>query len=372
MAETFAGTDAGGRKDGSLNGEPGASEKEAAIREHFVHQAASCDVLGSPFTARLCRALSRCIDKRTATGRRVLEWPGHTRHDALSLRLCGGLHALVLSGKDGELSAVYPPAETDEETLARTLPGAIARNDERLRRSLDSAPQTNEIARSGMLLPGFLAIAHETGLPLALHEIGSSAGLNLLFDHFHYRYGDGEWGDASSPVRPAPEVRGTAPPLDGTLEVLSRQGSDIAPIDVANEADRLRLRSYIWPDQTLRLSRLDAAIELTAEVPFSVEKADAALFVKQKLGTRDPGSVFVLFHSIMWQYMPETTKKEIETALAEAGRAASSATPIAWLRMEPADTRDPYATLSLTLWPGGETRRLAKCDYHGRWIEWIG
>jgi hypothetical protein len=347
------------------------SEKEATIRNHFVHQAAGCDGLGSPFTARLCRALSRCIDRSTATGRRVLDWPGHTRHDALSLRLCGGLHALVLSGQDGELSAVYPPAETDEETLVRTLPGAIARNDEWLQRSLDSAPQTNEIARSGMLLPGFLAIARETGLPLALHEIGSSAGLNLLFDRFHYHYGDAEWGDVNSPVRLAPKVRGTAPQLDGTIEVLFRQGSDIAPINVADEADRLRLRSYIWADQTQRLLRLDAAIELAADVPFSLEKADAALFVKQRLGKLRPGSVFVLFHSIMWQYMPETTKKAIEAALSEAGRAASSGAPVAWLRMEPADTRDPYATLSLTLWPVGETRRLARCDYHGRWIEWI-
>jgi hypothetical protein len=354
-----------------LSGEPGSSEKEAAIREHFVHQAASCDVLGSPFTARLCRALSRCIDRTTATGRRVLEWPGHTRHDALSLRLCGGLHALVLSGKDGELTAVYPPAEADEETLGGTLPGAIARNDEWLRRSLDSAPQTNEIARSGMLLPGFLAIARETGLPLALHEIGSSAGLNLLFDRFHCRYGDAEWGEPNSPVRLEPEVRGAPPPLEGDLKVVWRQGSDIAPIIVADEADRLRLRSYIWPDQALRLSRLDAAIELAADVPFSLEKADAALFVKQRLGARRPDSVFVLFHSIMWQYMPETTKAEIEDALAEAGKTASSSAPIAWLRMEPIDTRHPHATMSLTLWPDGATRHLAKCDYHGRWIEWM-
>ncbi len=126
-----------------------------------------------------------------------------------------------------------------------------------------------------------------------------------------------------------------APPLDGRLEVVSRQGSDIAPIDVADEADRLRLRSYIWADQALRLSRLDAAIELAADVPFSLEKADAAQFVKQRLGARRPGSVFVLFHSIMWQYIPETTKAEIEAALAEAGETASSSAPIAWLRMEP-------------------------------------
>ena len=71
-----------------------------------------------------------------------------------------------------------------------------------------------------MLLPGFLPIARETGLPLALHEIGSSAGLNLLFDRFHYRYGDVEWGDPASPVRLAPEVRGNPVPIDGAAEIV--------------------------------------------------------------------------------------------------------------------------------------------------------
>jgi hypothetical protein len=345
--------------------------KEAAIRDHFVHQAMACDRLGSPFTARLCRALSRSLDRSIATGRRVLDWPGHTRADALSLRLCGGLHALVLSGADGQLSAVYPPADANEETIADVLPGVLARNDERLFRSLDSAPQTNEIARSGMLLPGFFAIAQETGLPLAVHEIGSSAGLNLLFDRFNYRYDEIEWGIPNSPVRLSPEVRGITPPLDGKLKIVSRQGNDIAPIDVGNMTERLRLRSYIWADQAVRLSRLDAAIELAADTPFSLEKSDAALFVKHRLNERPAGAVFVLFHSIMWQYIPQATKAEIEAVLTNASSGALPAAPLAWLRMEPLDTRDAHAMLSLTLWPGGTTRQLARCDYHGRWIEWI-
>ena len=172
--------------------------RHAAIREHFLHQARACDDLGSPFTARLCGALSATLDTSTAAGRRALDWPGDPRADALALRLCGGLHALVLSEADAALMAVYPPAQTDEPALARSLPGALERNDVKLLASLDSAPQTNEIGRSGMLLPGFLAIARETRLPLALHEIGASAGLNMLFDRFSYRYGDRVWGDAAT------------------------------------------------------------------------------------------------------------------------------------------------------------------------------
>jgi hypothetical protein len=345
--------------------------REITVREHFRGQAAASDTLESPFTARLCRALADILDRNTLTGTRTLDWPGDPRVDALSLRLCGGLHAIVLSGDDALLAAAYPPDAADEETLRRVLPGAIARNDLRLATSLAGAPQTNEIARSGMLLPGLLLIARETGLPLALHEIGSSAGLNLLFDRFHYRYGEVEWGDPASAVRLQPELRGAAIPMDGVANVVSRKGSDIAPIYVKDSAGRLRLRSYIWPDQTARLERLGAAMALAAATPFELERTDAAAFVAKNLAARSPGSAFVLFHTIMWQYMPRATKDAILAALQEAGEKATADAPIARLRMEPRDPANNWAVLSLTLWPGGETRRLANCDFHGRWIEWI-
>jgi len=348
------------------------SDNAPAIRAHFEAQAKACDKLGSAFTARLCRALAEVLDRETETGRRILGWQGDPRDDALALRMCGGLHALVLSGADERLAGIYPPSRIDDDaTLLATLAGAIARNDATLFATLANAPQTNEIARSGMLLPGFLAIARETGLPLALHEIGSSAALNLLFDRFRYRYGEAEWGEAGSPLRLAPELRGKLPPLDGNLGVAGRHGCDIAPVDIGKPADRLRLRSYIWADQALRLERLDAVIGLAASVPFTLEQADAAAFVHTRLATRQSGTTFVLFHSIMWQYMPQATRADISAALEAAGNGATANAPIAWLRMEPLATADPYATLSLTLWPGGETRYLARCDYHGRWIEWL-
>jgi hypothetical protein len=349
----------------------GPDDIAGRVRDHFRHQAEACDKLGSPFTASVCRALAEALDDTTATGRRMLSWPGNTREDVLSLRFCGGLHALVLSGADPTLAAAYPPTAAGEAELIRVLPDAIARNDAALLCKLDSAPQTNEIARSAMLLPGFLMIARETGLPLEVHEIGSSGGLNLLFDRFAYDYAGTLWGDAGSPVRLAPEVRGAAPNLQGTLTVLGRIGSDIRPIRVAEPAERLRLRSYIWADQLLRLARLDAAIGLAEKYPFALEQSDGASFVTRMLTNRRPGVAQVLFHSIMWQYMPEAMREAAGTALVVAGLTATSDAPIAWLRMEPLDTRHPYATLTLTTWPGGETRHLARCDYHGRWIEWI-
>ncbi|MGN6769892.1 MAG: DUF2332 domain-containing protein [Rhizobiaceae bacterium] len=340
------------------------------IAAHFELQAKACDALGSPFTARICRTAISVLDTRTETGKRILGWPGDPGADALSLRLAGGLHALVLSSADEELAAVYPPNVADDAMLQDTLAAAIRRRDANLVGSLASPPQTNEIARSGMLLPGFLFIARKYRLSLAIREIGSSAGLNLNFDRFHYRYGPLEWGDAGSPVRLAPEVRGNPPPLEGALSVASREGCDIAPVDLTDPARRLGLRSFIWADQTARLERLDAAIGVAKQFPIRVVASDAAGFVKKSLTERAPGQAFVLFHSIMWQYMPEATKSAIESSMREAGANATMGSPIAWLRMEPLAPKARHATLSLTSWPGRETRHLADCDYHGRWIGW--
>lgn len=346
-------------------------ERDSEVRAHFHEQAKVSDAMGSPLTAAVCRIIADTLDTTTATGRRTLEWPGSPRPDVLSLRLAGGLHRLVLGGHDADLVAAYPPHPFDEERLRRAVLGALLRHDAALCEALDAPPQTNEIGRSAMLYPGLLTVARETGLPLDVREIGSSAGLNLLFDRFNYRYGDDAAGWDASPVKLAPETRGRRIPLDGTIEVRSREGSDIAPIRLSDPAARLRLRSFVWPDQTARLQRLDHAISLVDHEPYVLTQSDAADFVRAQFAARQPGAAFVLFHSIMWQYMPDATKRDIENALDTAGASATRDAPLAWLRMEPADNPETGATLSLTLWPDGRTRRLARCDYHGRWIEWL-
>lgn len=342
------------------------------IAEHFERQADACERLGSPFTARLCRLLVEILDETTRVGSRVSRWPGDARADALALRLCGGLHRLVLEVADSELIAAYPPHGISDDELVCVLRAALSRHDATLCTALGSPPQTNEIARSAMLLPGFLSIARETGMPLSLAEIGSSAGLNLLFDRFFYRYGEAEWGDASSSVHLVPQIRAGAPPLVGDLAIVARAGCDIAPIDAGRLEDRIRLRSYIWPDQPERLARLDGALAIAAEMSFSLKRADAADFIRDTFAGQSCGACRVLFHSIMWQYLPEAIRDDIQSAMNDAGARTSQDAPVAWLRMEPIDTRDAFATLSLTMWPGGGTRQLARCDYHGRWIEWLG
>src|SRR5690606_36787931 len=136
-----------------------------------------------------------------------------------------------------------------------------------------------------MLLPGFLQIARETGLPLALAEIGASAGLNLHFDRFRYDYGGAMWGPADSAARLSPDVR-NPPPLVGDLRIVERAGNDIAPVELSDAQARLRLRSYVWADQTARLERLDAAIAIALANPVTLDRGDAAAFVRERLAAR--------------------------------------------------------------------------------------
>jgi len=342
-----------------------------SLRAHLEAQAVACEMLGSPFTALICRLSAELLDETTDIGRLVNAWPGDLRADAVALRLCGALHYQALIDSDGPLATAYPPNAADVTMLRPALEAVLRANNPQLVQFLASPPQTNEVARSGSLLPGLLVVARESGLPLEIAEIGASGGLNLLLDRFHYQYGTAEWGDAGSPVRLAPELRGAAPPLDGTLTIVDREGCDIAPVDVCQQEARLRLQAYVWPDQALRLERLRGALALAETNPPGVVMSGAADFVRRKLGQRRDGAAFVLLHSIMWQYMPAQEQNLIKEMLEAAGRKSAATKPVYWLRMEPDDLRDGYPALRLTRWPGGETRDLAHCDFHVRWIEWL-
>lgn len=340
--------------------------------DHFESQARACDRLGSPFTARMCRLLSELLGDGTETGRKVRGWEGDPTADALALRLCGALHALVLSGRDAALAAHYPPNRTEEGALREATAAALSRHDAFIVAFIDSPPQTNEIARSAMLLPGLLMVARETGKQLAIGEIGASAGLNLNLDRFDYSYESERWGEITSPVKLSPQVEGSPPPLGGRLDIVARSGCDRMPVDIKLPDQRLRLRSFLWPDQPYRMERLEAAMTVAKEHPFRLTGEDAAEFVERELAARPDGVAYVLMHSIMWQYLPDATKTRIEGTLARHGAEATDAAPLAHLRMEPVAGESGHAILSLTLWPGGETRRLARVDFHGRWIAWEG
>jgi hypothetical protein len=339
-----------------------------AVRDAFRRQARSCARLGSPLTARLCVLSADRLAPGTPVGDAVLLWRGDPRADALALRLAGALHALVLLRRDAHLAAAYPPRRASDAALWRAVEGALRRHARFVIRRLAHPPQTNETARAGALAAGLLTVAVRTRLPLAVWEIGASAGLNLLWHRFAYRFGGARWSNPAAPVRIAPDWQGPPPPLDPVTPA-ETAGCDIAPIDPRDREAVLRLASYVWPDQRARLARLRAALEMARAEAVAVEAADAADWLAMRLAVPRPGVTRVVMHSIMWQYLPAGTQARIRALIASAGEEADAAAPLAWLRLEP-DGAGPGAAVSLSLWPGGRTERLGRADFHGRWVHW--
>jgi len=291
--------------------------------------------------------------------------------DAVALRLLGAVHRLVLAGRAPSLARHYPSVggDGDPDRAGVELRALLATHAAVLAPSLDRPPQTNEVGRAAALVGGFLTVARERSLPLRLLEMGASGGLQLRFDHYRYEAGALTFGDPGSPVRFAGWWEGT-PPLDTSCPVAIRQGCDADPIDPSTEDGRLTLMSFVWPDQQDRLATLRGALDVATRVPVHVDRADAADWLVSKLARPAHDTATVIFHSIVWQYLPPQHQRRVQEIVEDAGRRARPGAPLAWLRFEPsADQR--CCEVRLRSWPDDTDRLLATAGYHGRPVRWL-
>ena len=334
--------------------------------EAMEFQAVFCDGAGAPITARACRALATGLDRTTVTGRRVLDWPGDYIADALPLRLVAPYHALFRSGSVPALNALFANEVADDSAVVRA---ATIVYDAWISDWLDGPPQTNEPARSATFMAALLVLADKYALPFELLEIGSSAGLNLLIDRYRYDLGGATSGPATSPVLIKPEWRGPPPPV-APVRIDSVRGVDVAPIDVTDSEAATRLMAYIWADAPERTQRVETAIRMIVSQPHNLDQGDAADWIEARLAEpQAAGTVRVLMHSIVWQYLPAETQSRVTDAMTAAGALATPDLPLAWIRMEP-DTTRLAIDVHLRAWPDGDTTRLAGAHPHGAWIDW--
>ncbi len=342
------------------------------VLDHFVEQAGFCDAYGSPFTARLLERMAGDLRDGGPTADLVGRWEGAPRRDALALRLAGALHAAALARRDPALTAEYPAAraEWDADAVWGAARAFLARERAWVAEFIGSPPQTNEIRRAIGLLAGFLHLADRFRLPIATLEIGASAGLNLYWDRFAYRTDAWSWNASGTPLIDT-DWTGPAPSTDAPLRVRSRAACDLNPPDVHDPDARLRLRAYIWADQVDRLARFDAAVAIALAQGVHVERADAAEWLERRLAHRAADALTVVYHSVFYQYPPREVRTRIRDAIARAG--AASATPLAWLRLEPEAALDgprdsTRFLIDVITWPGGERRALGTTDGHVRFI----
>jgi hypothetical protein len=295
--------------------------------------------------------------------------------------LFAAVHDLLLAGTYApDLAAHYPslaggpPPDRDPWPAFRAF--CTAHRDELEERIRTRRTQTNEVARATPLLLALLAVHEDVGRPVAWIDVGTSAGLTLRLDHYDHDLGDGRRaGDASSPVRLSCRVEGPGP-TSGVPPIAWRHGLDAAPVDVTDPGSRRWLEACVWPEQTDRLARLRAALDVAVAVPVPIHRGDAVADLPGLAAEAPEDAHLVVSHTWVLAYLSAEARAGFDAALDELGaRRDLDRIGMEAAGVLPGTTRaDPSAPslLGRTRWRGGgrEDRTLAEVDDHGRWVRW--
>jgi hypothetical protein len=295
------------------------------------------------------------------------------------------VHDLVLADRDEPLGAIYASGEGDPWPAFRDL--VTRRFDDIAHTMTTRTVQTNEVGRAAVLVPALSEVANRVDhRPLALIEIGPSAGLNLLLDRFHISYDDGRGhGPADAAVRLDCRLLGDRrPPLVDDLHLADRRGVDLAPLDANDPADARWLAACLWPGMTERAERLAAALaEARAQPPHLVE-GDAVELIGSLIDAVPGDAVPVVMATWALAYIDTAGRTSVGESLAAAGARRDVVAITAeypgmapWVPVPaggPPVQADQGATvLGLGHWSptGTTTVALGWTHAHGRWLEWL-
>jgi hypothetical protein len=344
---------------------------DASVEEKLLWQSAACAEMGSTLYAKM---LECAAAEYRAGGPIAKFFDADPRRAAMSLpglRLLGALHFLALDGSAPELAAHFPSCGGDGDAVAawHTASGLIARDTHEVGVLFAEDLQTNEVARATVLLAGLHEIHRQTQLPIRLLDIGASAGLNARLDRYRYE-GDGwSWGDPASPLVLRNSTRSGIPALiDGPLPIVERAGVDVRPLDVANARHRMRLISFVWPDQPDRVTHLKAAFDVARHTPLHIERANVADWLDTAARPRS-GLVTVVMHSVVLAHLDADAHTTFFDHLRALAAQATDDAPFAWLRME-SDEKDEFFETRVTLWPHEHEALIAISDGHAQDIAW--
>ena len=325
----------------------------------------------SPLYARLCEiaaadpALQALIAAGTPTQPRVNVF-------------LAAVHYLLLGGADTDLAQWYPsvggnrPATDDPAPALREFVAGYQSQLAELCRTRST--QTNEAGRAAVLLPALATVAADSGRPLALVEIGTSAGLLLNYDHYHYSYGATEVGP-ESPVRLDCELRGRNPEVSAIPAAATKIGIDLNPIDATDPDEARWLSALLWPEQERRRDRLAAALTVLGNHPPELRAGDALELAGPALEYLPDDSAAVVFHSFTLNQFGRERSEDLHQLLLQSSR------PVYRIWMElirgdgpvPRTSSGDQSELHLFVYVDGDVTgtHLANIHHHGDWLEWF-
>jgi hypothetical protein len=235
---------------------------------------------------------------------------------------------------------------------------------------MERSTQTNEPARCATLLPVLAALPQ----PIALLEVGASAGLCLMPDRYGYAYGDHRVAPTSvgrfaSPVFACSASDNT--PLPETMPVIVwRVGLDLNPVDVNDEDQVAWLETLVWPEEVDRLANLRAALAIAKEHRPLVVRGDLRTDLPALAEQAPEDATLVIFHSAVLAYLERPDRLRFRESLRGmvATWISNEAPQIVSEIVEESPLPHPSGSFLLTV--DGQPKAWA--NPHGRSIQWIG
>jgi len=232
------------------------------------------------------------------------------------------------------------------------------------------ATQTNEVGRSALLAVAFRAVAKAAGEPLNLIEIGPSAGLNMIWDHYAVRYKAGNemlsLGDAELTIQC--ELRGDRrPPLGATPKIASRVGLERNPVHLSDPDARDWLKALVWPDHPERFVRLEKAIAIFARHTPEIRAGDALSLLSDAIARVPEDQPVCVYHTMAVYQFTEDMREALDAILTMAGLRRTI-----W-RLSCEGTLSGENPLLLYSYRDGKKEKLTLglAHPHGAWLEWL-
>jgi hypothetical protein len=229
---------------------------------------------------------------------------------------------------------------------------------------LSRRTQTNEPARCATLLPALAQLPP----PLALLEVGASAGLTLLVDRYSYDYA-GRRIAGSDPEAPTLRCvpRGPVPLPARPPPVTWRAGLDLNPLDVSNDDDVRWLSCLLWPGEGDREQRLAGALAAARRDPPVVHRGDLLTDLPALAAQAPAGATLVIYHSAVLAYVAPDDRAMLAETVASLGAVWLSNEAAGVIPGMPGPARDGAAFVVVR---DGRVP-IAFADPHGTWLQWL-
>lgn len=294
---------------------------------------------------------------------RLLDVLNSVEHPPRHNVLFAGVQYLMLRDGARPLTDFYPNF-TDKPRRMGAVDGpftdfVLSHADELITIGRTRYTQTNECRRCVALLPAVWA----TGVShFHLIDFGASAGLNLHMDRYRYEWDGVTWGPLDSSVELETEMRG-AGVVPRDIEILSRAGLDLNPLDPSDPDDRRWLQALVWPEHEQRRSRLVASLQIAAAHPVDQIQGNALTTLPLALSRLAGEEPAVVINSFILNQLSPEERERFEQILVEGRRER----PVFRVSMEWLDPAADAADLEVD--EGSGSRLVGRAQPHGEWLE---